>query len=393
MRKTLTDKGVAALKPRPNRYAFPDPELRGHYVRVQPSGAKAFVTVARNPQGKQVWTHIAACDVMGIDEARKKARETIGRVRAGLPAVEASADSFGSVTGNWIKRHVEPGGLRSAPEIKRLLTRHVLTQWQDRAFISIRRSDVAALLDHVEDNHGARQADYVLNIVRSIMNWYSARNDDYASVILRGMRRQNPKAQARTRVLDDNEIRAIWKVAESAGTFGAIVRFALLTAQRRAKIVNLKFSDISEDGVWTIPKAPREKDSVGSVKLPPMALDIIKRQPRLGENPFVFAGRGNNCFCGFSKSKRRFDAKLQNVAPWTVHDCRRSARSLMSRAGVSSEHAEKIMGHVVPGVEGVYDRFQYDEAKATALARLAQLIDGILHHRDNVLPMKKKGKR
>ena len=58
MRKTLSDKGVAALKVRPQRYAYPDPELRGHYVRVQPSGAKAFVTVARSPAGKQVWTHV-----------------------------------------------------------------------------------------------------------------------------------------------------------------------------------------------------------------------------------------------------------------------------------------------------------------------------------------------
>ena len=69
MRKTLTDKGVTALKPRSQRYAFPDPELRGHYVRVQPGGAKAFVTVARNPAGKQVWTTIGATDVLSIDDA------------------------------------------------------------------------------------------------------------------------------------------------------------------------------------------------------------------------------------------------------------------------------------------------------------------------------------
>ena len=225
------------------------------------------------------------------------------------------------------------------------------------------------------------------------MNWYAARNDDYVSVIARGMRRQNPKAQARTRVLADDEIRAIWKTAELAGTFGAIVRFALLTAQRRAKIVNLRWSDISVDGVWTVPKAAREKDSVGSVKLPPMALGIIKAQPRLGENPFVFAGRGNNCFCGFSKSKRRLDGKLQDVAPWTIHDLRRTARSLMSRAGISSEHAERVMGHVVAGVEGVYDRHRYDDEKAAALAKLAALVDGIVNPRDNVLPLTKPRKK
>ena len=59
MRKTLTDKGVTALKPRSQRYARPDPELRGHYVRVQSSGAKTFAAVARDPVlKKQIWTTI-----------------------------------------------------------------------------------------------------------------------------------------------------------------------------------------------------------------------------------------------------------------------------------------------------------------------------------------------
>ena len=51
-RRTLTDTGVAVLRPRDGRYAVPDPELRGHYVRVAPTGAKTYVTVARDPGGK-----------------------------------------------------------------------------------------------------------------------------------------------------------------------------------------------------------------------------------------------------------------------------------------------------------------------------------------------------
>src|SRR5512139_315494 len=118
MRKTLTDRGVAALKARPKRYAFPDPELRGHYVRVQPSGAKSFVTVARSPEGKQIWTNIGAADVLSIDEARKKARKAIERVRDGLPAIETSTkNSFESVAENWLARHVRVNGLRSEKEI------------------------------------------------------------------------------------------------------------------------------------------------------------------------------------------------------------------------------------------------------------------------------------
>src|SRR5262245_25219425 len=227
MRKTLTDKGVAALKPRPKRYAVPDPELRGLWIRVQPSGAKSYVTVSRAPNGKQLWTTIGTADILPIAKARAEARDVLTRIRAGLPAVEPKADTFGAITANWIKRHVVAKGLRSRPEIERLLARHILPVWQDREFISIRRSDVAALLDEVEDDHGARQADYVLNVTRSLMNWYATRHDDYTPPIVRGMRRQSPRAQARARILDDAEIRAIWKQAERGGPYGGIIRLAL----------------------------------------------------------------------------------------------------------------------------------------------------------------------
>ena len=161
MRKTLTDKGVAALKPRPKRYAYPDPELAGHYVRITPSGAKSFAAVTRSPDGKQIWTTIGAADRMTIDDrARAWRARRSQRVRAGLPAVEAKGETFGDVAANWLKRHVERNGLRSRDEIVRLLERHILPAWRNREFISIRRSDIAALLDRMEDENGARQADY-----------------------------------------------------------------------------------------------------------------------------------------------------------------------------------------------------------------------------------------
>jgi integrase len=390
MRKTLTDKGVASLKARPQRYAFPDPQLVGHYVRVQPSGAKSFATVARDPNGKQVWTNIGAADVLGIDAAREQAREAIKRVRAGLPAVESAADTFAEVSDGWLKRHVEPKGLRTAPEIRRLLDKHILPAWQSREFISIRRSDVAGLLDKVQDNHGPRQADCVLDVLRAVMFWYATRHDTYAPPIVRGMKRQSTKEQARTRILTDPEICAIWKLAKDHGTFGAILQIALLTAQRREKIVSMKWEDI-DNGVWTVPAEAREKGNIGSVKLPKMVLDIIDAQPRLASNGYVFAGRGAGYFNSLSKPKLRLDAQMpKGTKPWIVHDLRRTSRSLLSRADVSSEHSERVMGHVLPGVEGTYDRHQYDAEKAAALAKLATLIDGVINQRDNVLPMKKE---
>jgi integrase len=393
-RKTLSDKGVAALKPRGARYAFPDPELRGHYVRVQPSGVKSFVCISRDPNGKQLWTTLGATDVMSIEQAREQARDVIKRVRAGLPAVEPPAETFGAVAGQWLKRHVEPNALRSRKEIIRLLERHVLPIWCDRGFIAIRRSDVAGLLDQVEDGHSARQADYVLAIVRGIMNWFAARHDDYVPPVVKNMRRTNPKARARARILDDTEIRAVWKAAEANGTFGAIVRICLLTAQRSRKISAMRWQDISIDGEWTIPAAAREKDTAGALVLPEVAQAIIRAQPHFGDNPYVFAGRGNGPYRGFSAGKLALDAKLpKGTPPWVIHDLRRTARSLMSRAGVLSEHAERVMGHAIAGVEGVYDRHSYRDEKADALRRLAALIDGIVHPRANVLPLTKARKR
>jgi integrase len=397
MRKTLTDRGVTALKPRPQRYALPDPELRGHYVRVQPlpSGAKSFWTVARSPAGRQIWTLIGPADTVGIDEARKKARTVLERVRAGLPAVEApptAPDSFKSVAEQWLKRHVQAKGLRSEPEWTRLLREHVYPRWADRAFLGIGRADVTGLLDEIEDDHGARQADHTLSVIRAIMKWQAARIDAYVPPIVAGMRRTNPKERERNRILDDAELRLVWQAAEADGSFGALIRLLLLTAQRREKVVSMKWSDVSVDGVWSIPTDPREKGNAGELKLPELALDIIRKQPRIRDNPYVFAGRGDAHINGYSKSKRAFDAKLPVDTPaWTLHDLRRTARSLMSRAGVSAEHAERVLGHRQQGVRGIYDRHEYHDEKRDALAKLAALIDGIVHPKDNVLPM--AGKR
>ncbi|HET7384540.1 MAG TPA: integrase family protein, partial [Pseudolabrys sp.] len=296
MRRTLTNRGVAALKPRSQRYAFPDPELRGHYVRVQPSGAKSFVTVARDPYGKQIWTNIGAADVLSVDEARDKAREAIKRIKAGKPAVEpppVKPDSFKAVAKNWIKRHVEKKKLRSASEIGRVLEKYIYPHWADRDFVGIKRSDITSLLDLVEDNHGSPQADAALAIVRGITNWHAGRVDDYVSPVVRGMRRIDPKARARKRVLDDDELRLVWKQAEVNGAFGAIIRLLLLTGQRREKVATMKWADVRLDGTWTIATAEREKGNAGTLILPPQALSIIATQPRLGENPYVFAGRGD----------------------------------------------------------------------------------------------------
>ena len=133
-----------------------------------------------------------------------------------------------------------------------------------------------------------------------------------------------------------------------------------------------------------IPAEAREKVNAGELKLPKLALDVIEAQPRQKENPFVFAGRGKKAFNSFSDGKEDLQAAAP-LAPWVIHDLRRTARSLMARAGVRSDIAERALGHVIPGVEGVYDRHAYFEEKAAALEALAALVARILQPADNVV--------
>ena len=108
-----------------------------------------------------------------------------------------------------------------------------------------------------------------------------------------------------------------------------------------------------------------------------MALNIINNRSRLGDNQYVLTGRGGSHLAGFSQGKRALD-KVTGVTNWTLHDLRRTARSLMSRAGVRENVAEKVLGHVQRGVVGIYDRHAYHDEKGHALRALAGLIENIL---------------
>lgn len=386
-RRTLTDRQIRALVPGEKRLAVPDPELAGHYVRVTHRGAKSFCAVARGPDSKQIWATLGSCDRLTIADARALARTALVRIKAGLPAFETplkAPETFAQVAETWLRRHVDAKGLRSAPEIRRILARYVLPTWASQPFVGIRRADVVTLLDHIEDEHGTRQADYALAVVRAIMTWFASRDDDYVSPIVRGMKRGT--AARRERILGDDELRAVWLAAEDTATFGAIVRMCLLTGQRREKVAGMCWRDIS-DGVWHVPHDDRQKGVGGALVLPEAALAIVEAQPRFAGHGYVFAGRGAGCFNSWSQSKRRFDAKC-GVSGWTIHDLRRTARSLMSRAGVRPEIAERVLGHEIPGVEGIYDRHLYINEKADALARLARLIERIVSGDDGVVRLK-----
>jgi integrase len=140
--------------------------------------------------------------------------------------------------------------------------------------------------------------------------------------------------------------------------------------------------------VWTIAaEGHKTGDRAGDkvVPLTPAVLLLMGKPRRKG---FVFSTTGGSeAFSGYNKAKRALDAKIAEMRKaaghkpmphWVLHDLRRTARSLMSRAGVSSDIAERVVGHVIPGVRGVYDRHAYLAEKREALERLAALVGGIV---------------
>jgi integrase len=385
-KKALDDAAVAALPVKRTRYAQQDTDQRGLYVRVTPKGARTFYAVTTDLNGKVIWHRIDDASIMSIEDARAEARRVIGAIKSGKD--KAGPQSFATVAEQWFKRYVENKDrkLRSAPEIRRYLDKHILPAWAGREFTEITRGDVAKLLDTVEDNAGAVSADKTLAHLSSVFNWYASRHDDYRTPLVKGMRRSKPSERARERILSDDELRAVWKAAEANGTFGAFLRVLLLTGQRRDKVATMKWADVAIDGTWTIPAEKREKGNAGELVLPDQALAIIKAQPRLGDNPYIFAGRGDGHYSGFSKGKAALDLKAP-MPQWQLHDLRRTARSLMSRANVRPDIAERVLGHAIGGVEGIYDRHQYADQKAHALKALAGLIDTIINPTDNVVPM------
>jgi integrase len=384
-RTRLTDQAIAKLQRTERRRTVPDPEMVGLYLRIPDRSSKApiaFAAVARGPNGKQKWQTVGTADTIGVDQARELAREAIKTIKAGTPSGEPARLTVQAVAEQWLERRVRKDGHRTAYEAQRIVDRYIIPRIGDRPIADVRRIHVAEMLDQIEDNNGKAMANRVLTTFGSISRWLQQRDESYSPPLTRGMGRTSKSELRRKRILSDDEIQKVWNVGAknfTGTTYADFVKLALLTAQRREKIRNIKWSDI-RDGVWIIPTAPREKGTPPALKLPKLALDIINARPRFLDNPYVFAGSrsGRSSATLFSRDyKAQFDT-LCGVSGWRLHDLRRTARSLMARAGVQTEIAERCLGHAPAELIQVYDHHDYQPEMAAALERLAAMIEEIV---------------
>lgn len=417
-RKRLTEEGVAKLKPPPKgkQVDYYDTITPGLVLRMNYGGAKiwrALYYVKRHGKdGKPVpiptTYKLGRYPTLKLKGARDKARaflEDPQKAKAKADA-QAATGSFRQVAENFVTRHVKARGkeLRTHGEIERIISKYLMPGWQDRSFQDIQRRDIADLLDHVEDGHGPRQADMVLAVIRKMMNWYATRDDDYRSPVVRGMHRHGQ--HKRDRWLADDEIRALWTACGDKGTYGALLKVLLVTGARRDKVATMKWEDLAENTdeetdppvryvVWKIARERGEKGAAERLRLPKLALDVIDAQPRLVGNPYVFAAAiGGGPFNSFSQRKTELDEKMpEGTEPWVLHDLRRTARKLMTRAGVRVDVGELALGHSIKGIRAHYDDpGEYQPMIDAAVQAVANEVERILNPPgDNVVRMRPRG--
>jgi integrase len=182
--------------------------------------------------------------------------------------------------------------------------------------------------------------------------------------------------------------------------FRNFMRFLLLSAQRLRMASNMTFDELHGRD-WIIGEHRHKTGKVGGEFVLPLTDNLLAL---VGEGRgFVFSSDGGNTpFSGFSKSKAALDRKLAEIRKasgrkampdFVFHDLRRTARSLMSRAGVSSDHAERVLGHAIPGIRGTYDRHEYADEKRAALEKLDAQINRILRPGQAVIRFPKKRSR
>ena len=381
---------------------------RGFGVRVTAAGARSFILNYRL-RGREYRYTIGGWPDWSALKAVRDARHLRQRVDRGENPLEdrashSSAVTVASVLDDFIVRHARNKNqpLRSADEYESAFKRLVKPRIGKLGIYEVRRSHIIKMLDEVEDVNGPVMADRTLAYVRKAFNWYATRDDQFGVPVARGMARVRPRERARTRVLSDEEILFIWPALEEVGNYGAFVKMLLLTAQRNQEVAHMSCKEISDDGVWTIPADRHKSKRPHHVPLSRAALTLIAAQPKVADCDYVFPSRAKTPYTRSGKSKVVLDravfkemqkrakkgAKVEPLPNWTLHDLRRTAKTLMVRAGERPDISERVLGHIIASVEGTYDRYSYLDEKRDALEKLAAMIERILNPvPSNVVPL------
>lgn len=400
----LTDAKLQGLKPPSSgQIEISDSDVPGLRIRIGTTGVKTFILRKRSGGKIKNITVGRYGPRFGLADARKKARALVSDLEAGkAPPTpqrrsQATAGTIRALMPSYLASKAH---LRTAKEIDRVLTRYVLPALGDRYADSVTRGEVTELVDSIAATAPV-QARAVHAQLSAFYSWSLPRLDRLEANPCRDAGRPE-KPKARERVLSDEELRALWQVADQEPLpWGPALKLLMLTGARRDEVFSADRTEFNLQGrEWVIPAERAKNAQVHIVPLTEAAVEVAKTIPVVEGSAKLFPARGNpaNGPTGYSKAQARF-RKLLNMAldredgeHWSLHDVRRSVATGLQRLGVRFEVNEAILCHVSGargGVAGIYQRHDWKAEKRVALdawaSELGRIVQGA--HASNVVAL------
>ena len=359
----LTDLTVRSLPPGLHL----DTWLTSFGIRVGKT-KKTWIVIKGSNRTKVSVGHYPA---LSLHDARRKA--LIALASPGAIVEPATPQLFPEVLTSFLSHQKETLRPLSLYQIKRILQRHF--KWQ-KPLDKITHHDIAAALDAI--NAPSERA-HALKDIRTFFNWCIPRYLDSSPCL--GIKK--PPQKSRDRVLDDGELRRVWRQAEILGyPYGTIVRLLILTGQRSGETAALRWDWIGKDTI-TIPASVTKNGSATTFPLGSMMKRLIDATPNTG--PLLFPARGHRSkpFVGFGVSKLALDRC--GVENFTHHDLRRTFATNLAALGTPIHVTEKLLNHIsgtVSGVAAIYNRHAYMNEMRAAIDAWEARLTTIL--KDNV---------
>jgi integrase len=369
-----------------------DRDLPGFGLRLRASGdgqvRRTWVAQYRS-HGRTRRMKIGTAEKLSPEEARRAARKVLASVELGNdPQAERArarleqARTLNSIAKSYLEAREEELRPASYRVTKLYLTgKAYFGPLFSTAIGDITRADVAARITAIKRNSGMVTASRARSALSSLFVWAMGEGLCEANPVIGT--NQPDTSEPRERVLDNNELVAIWK-ASGDGEFGKVLKLLMLLGSRRQEIGGMCWSEINRDKCeWTLPKERAKNNRDLTLPLPPLAVEIIESVPEIVRRAHVFGGRSPTGFCDWSRSKAKLDQRLgDQVAGWRIHDIRRSvATHLADDLNVQPHIIECILGHYGGfrrGTAQVYNKSPYANEMRNALVAWSQHLQSLV---------------
>ena len=391
------------LPPLGKRVIFFDDRLKGFGVRVTSGGGKTYIVQYRiGGKGNPTKTH--SIGKHGVpwtaDTAREHAKDILESVRKGIDPTEAKRSAiqqnaatqelnrthaFNAYAHQFLDRQVTDRALRRETEIRSIFARDLIPYFKSQPITGVTKKDIDACLNKI----GKRSQSSANKAYRWLKNMFNCAvlDDDVAKSPLDNIKMPFPELP-RERVLNDNELRAVWDATTTMGyPFGSLIQLLITTGQRLREVAQAEWSEIDMHSCeWTIQGSRIKNGKKHVVPLGSSTVRILQtlRDNRSDQSKFVFTTNDRTPVSGFSKAKFRLTEKVRNelgdLPPWTFHDLRRSFATGCQKLGIPVEHTEALLNHKIStaGLVGIYQRHDYGPEKKRAIElwdeRLAEIV-------------------